>query len=113
MTNAQKNNPEDFLSVVIGVRTSQWESDLQIECIVDAVDRQPWILHFKNCREVHWYIHESESLQDREADLISFKFGKDNHQEQAMLGTDIFDVSVLYESFEMYEIQPVLSYLNE
>ncbi len=51
--------------------------------------------------------------KDQEADLISFKFGKDNHQEPAMVGTDIFDVSVLYESFEMYKRQPVLSYLDE
>lgn len=113
MTDVQKTNPEDFLSVVTGVRLLQWGSDLQIECVVDAVDRQPWVLHFKNCREIHWYIHEPESVQDQEAELISFKFGKDDHQEPAMVGTDIFDVSVLYESFEMYKRQPILSYLEE
>ena len=54
-----------------------------------------------------------ESVQDQEAELISFRLGKDYHQEPAMVGTDIFDISVRYESFELYRRQPVLSYLNE
>ena len=105
MSEAQVKNPEDFLSVVTSVHLSQWGSDLQIECVVDAVDRQPWILHFKECREINWYIHTPECIQDREAELISFTFGQDNHQEPAMVGTDIFDVSVRYESFELYKRQ--------
>jgi len=106
MSEAQVKNPEDFLSVVRNVHLSQWGSDLQIECVVDAVDRQPWILHFKGCREINWYIHTPESVPDQEAELISFTAGKDNHQEPAMVGTDIFDVSVRYESFELYKRQP-------
>ncbi len=106
MTEAKKINPEDFLSLVTGVRFLQWGSDLQIECAVDAVDRQPWILHFKNCREIHWYVHEPESVQDEEANLFTFSFGEDNHRAPAGIGTDIFDMSVLYESFEIYMRQP-------
>jgi len=113
MSEAQERNPEDFLSVVTSVDLSQWGSDLKIECVVDAVDRQPWVLHFKNCHEIHWHIHEPESVPDQEAELISFAFGKDHHQEPATVGTDIFDVFVRYESFELYKRNPVLSYLNE
>ena len=113
MTDDKKINPENFLSVITGVHVSQWGSDLQIECVVDAVDRQPWILHFKNCCEIRWYINEPESVQDKEADLISFKFGEDDHRAPAIVGSDIFVISVLYESFELYKRQPVLSYLDE
>lgn len=108
MSEAQERNPEDFLSIVTKVDLSRWGSDLQIECVVDAVDRQPWVLHFKRCREINWYLHEPQAVLDQEAELISFTFGRDNHQEPAMIGTDIFDVSVRYESFELYKRQPVL-----
>lgn len=113
MTEAEDRNPEDFLSVVTKVDLSQWGSDLQIECVVDAVDRQPWVLHFKNCHEIHWHIHHPESMKDEEAELISFTFGKNNHQEPAVIGTDIFDLFVRYGSFELYERHPVLSYLED
>jgi hypothetical protein len=103
MLDTQERNPEDFLSIVTNVDLSRWGSDLQIECVVDAVDRQTWVLHFKKCREINWYIHEPEAMQDQEAELFSFTFGRDNHQEPAMIGTDIFDVSVRYESFELYK----------
>jgi hypothetical protein len=105
MYETQGLNPADFLSLITRVVFSGWGSDLQIECVIDAVDRQVWILHFKKCSEINWYIHEPEALLDEEAQLISFRFGKDQHKEPAMIGTDIFDVSVRYEAFELYKRQ--------
>lgn len=96
--NERMKNPEDFLSVITGMRMTQWGSDLQIECEVDAVDRTPWVIHFKNCRKIELFVHEPEDVKESEAALISFKFGGDNYGAPAILGTDIFDLFVLYET---------------
>lgn len=101
MLDFQNINPQDFLSIVTSVRVMLWGSELQIECLDDPVDRQAFVLIFKNCREIRWLIHEEDSLQDLEADLIGVLLGKGKHQEPAIITTDIFEIFVLYESCEI------------
>jgi hypothetical protein len=55
MSEGQETNPEEFFVHCYKVALSQCGSDLQIECVVDAVDREPWVLHFKRCGEINSY----------------------------------------------------------
>jgi hypothetical protein len=94
-------NPEHFLSVVVSVSLLQWGSELQIECLDDPIDRQRYILIFRNCRDIRWTILEPDLLEDAEAELIGFLSGEDKYQKPAIITTDIFEVSVLYETYEI------------
>lgn len=97
-------NPQDFLAIVTGVQILKWGTEVRVECLDDPIDRQPYTLVFKNCREVQWQVYKSNYLQDTEADLIGVLLGKDMYQERAIVTTDIFEVSVLYGSFEVQKV---------
>lgn len=116
MVNIQSVNPEDFLSIVSDVHIMKWGSEVQVECLDDPVTRQLYVLVFKNCVEVRWSVHEPHDVHDTEDNLIGVLLGKGNYQEPALITGGIFELSVLYESFELQKYdkkQPVLSYLEE
>jgi len=114
--NIQSANPQDFLSIVTDVSVLKWGSEVQVECLDDPVTRQLYVLVFKNCTEVRWHIHELDDVYDLEDNLIGVLLGKENHQEPALITGGIFQLWVLYESFELQKCdkkQPVLSHLEE
>ena len=116
MVNVRNANPQDFLSVVTDVRVLKWGSEVQVECLDDPVTRQLYVLVFKNCTEVRWHVHELNDVQDSEDNLIGVLLGKEKYQEPAVITGGIFELWVLYESFELQKYdkkQPVLSYLDE
>lgn len=116
MAGFQNVNPQDFLSIVTDVRLLKWGSEVQIECLDDPVTRQLYVLVFKNCTEVRLHIHELSDADDPEDDLIGVLPGKEKYQEPAVITGRIFELWVLYESFEIQRCdkkQPILSYLDE
>ncbi len=101
MTESLQLNPQDFLSIVTDVQVLDWGSQLLVFCLDDPVDRQAYTLFFKNCREIRWQVHDPDGLMDNEADLLGVSIGKDKFGEPAIITTDSFEVSVLYEYFEI------------
>ena len=101
MASIQKANPQDLLSIVTGVQMLKWGSEVHVACLDDPVTRQPYLLIFKNCTEVRWYVHEPEDVNDSEDNLIGFLLGKEKHQEPAVITGAIFELWALYESFEI------------
>ncbi|HXG07307.1 MAG TPA: hypothetical protein VNI77_08295 [Nitrososphaera sp.] len=97
----EKMNPEDFLSIVTDVYLLRWGSELQFACIDDPMNEQPYLLVFKNCREIKWTVLELDRVKDVEAELIGALPGKPNYQEPAIIHTDVFEVEILYEEFEI------------
>ncbi len=95
-------NPGDFLSIVTSVQLKLWGSELLLECLDDPVDRRPYVLIFKDCREIHWNIYgEDADLHDSETDLIGILLGEDKHRKPATITTGAFELSVLYGDFEI------------
>lgn len=101
MSNCCLENPQEALSLVTQVQLTQWGKELLFEFLDDPIDRQTYSLNFKDCLEIHWQNYTEGHSQDEEADLIGILLGKDNHQEPAIITTDLFEVSVLYGSFSL------------
>lgn len=97
----EKMNIEDFLSVVTNVCLLQWGSELQFACLDDPMNEQPYLLVFRNCREIKWTVLELDRVKDKEAELIGALAGRPNYQDPAIIHTDIFEVEILYEAFEI------------
>ncbi len=46
-------------------------------------------------------MYHPEDVDDLEADLIGISLGEDAHRRSAVIHTDIFEISILYESFRL------------
>jgi hypothetical protein len=92
----------ELTSIVTAITISAWGSQVLLECIYDPTgDRLPYQLLFKNCREVRFEVHDLEEIGQCDADLIGISLGKNNHQKPAVIHTDIFEISLLYEKVEL------------
>lgn len=90
-------------SLITNVKVSLWGNEVLFECLYNPENPSPYGMVFKDCREIKWDVHDSEEVQDPLADLIGFHLGKDNHQEPALIYTDIFEISLLYGSFTIHK----------
>ncbi len=96
----------NFTSLIKRIDVKLWGKEVMIHCLYDPVARQPYVLIFKNCREIHWNIYgEDADLQASETDLIGFLLGRDNYRKPATINTNLFELSVLYGDFEIQKSQ--------
>jgi hypothetical protein len=97
------------LSLVTNIRAKKWASEFVLTCLDDPVTRRAYELVFLNCREIHWFSNEAESVLvlATEADVIGFDRGQAMHVEPAVLTTDLFELSILYGQVEIRELAGV------
>jgi hypothetical protein len=100
-----ENNPQDFLSVVTDIRISRWGSKVEVECLDDPITKQVYVLAFKNCTEVRLFAHDLDNVSDAFDNLSGIVVGKEKHQEPAIITGFIFELWVLYESFEIRKLE--------
>ena len=94
----------DFTSVVTEVQVRLWGSEVSIQCLYDPATCQPYSLLFTDCREIRWNVHDSGAIRDSEANLIGFLLGQEDHQQPAVITTDIFEIFILYGRFEIKRV---------
>lgn len=88
----------ELTSIVTGINISAWGSQVLLECIYDPIgDSLPYQLLFQRCREVHFEIHDLEEIGEFEADLIGISLGENDYKQPAIIHTDIFEISLLYD----------------
>jgi hypothetical protein len=88
-------------SLIINIKISLWGNEVLIECVYNPEQRLPYLLEFKDCRDIRWTVHDEEEIKEPEADLIGFHLGEDAHRTAALIHTDIFAISILYGSFSI------------
>ena len=88
-------------SVVTAVTRDKNEHTIMISCLYDPQDTQmPYTLCFKQCEHIAWQTCETcLDLQQLDAELIGISLGTSGAQQQAVLTTDVFELSFVYESF--------------
>lgn len=59
---------------------------------------------FQGCEHIRWDIHSLEQISDLEADLIGFELGAATCQKPAVIYTDIFELEILYDQFELRKL---------
>lgn len=91
----------EYTSLVKNVTVSSWGSEVRIECLYNPIERSPYVLVFRDCRDIKWTVHDEEEVGEPFADLIGIHLGEDAHRQPALIHTDIFEISILYGSFSV------------
>ena len=63
----------------------------------------PYILAFKDCRDISWTVHDEEAVGELEAEFFGISLGDAEHRKPAVITTDIFEISILYGSFSIHK----------
>ena len=90
-------------SVVTAVIVDKDKHTIMISCLYDPQDVQmPYTLCFKQCEQIAWQIfNELRDLQQLDAELIGILLETSGAQQQAVLTTDVFELSFVYGSFSL------------
>ena len=87
-------------SLITDVKVGGWGGDVVLSCLDDPLTRRGYELVFRGCREIRWSPYETTSADEAEADVIGFCEGQPGYGEPAVLTTDLFELSVLYDRLE-------------
>jgi hypothetical protein len=90
-------------SLVTNIKVSLWENEVLIECVYNPEERFPYVLAFKDCRDIRWTVQDEEEVGELEAEFLGISLGESAHRKPAVLTTDIFEVSILYGSFSIHK----------
>ena len=90
-----------FTSLITKVNVSLWGNEVLIECVYNPEERLPYILAFKDCRDISWTVHDEEAVGELEAEFFGISLGDAEHRKPAVITTDIFEISILYGSFSI------------
>jgi hypothetical protein len=90
-------------SVVTAVTVDKDEHTIMVSCLYDPQDTQmPYTLCFKQCEHIVWQTCATcLDLQQLDAELIGLSLGTSSAQQQAVLTTDVFELSFVYGSFAL------------
>lgn len=84
------------------VETKLWGNELLFSCLYEpSGSRQPYQLVFSNVHDIRWCVHDTNQLEVSVADFTGFIIGEENHQKPAIVTTDVFEISVLYETLSI------------
>ena len=92
-----------FTSLITKVNLSLWGNEVLIECVYNPEERLPYILAFKDCRDISWTVHDEEAVGELEAEFFGISLGDPEHRKPAVITTDIFEISILYGSFSIHK----------
>ena len=90
-------------SLVTNVKVSLWGNEVLIECVYNPEERLPYVLAFKDCRDIRWTVHDEEEVGELEAEFFGIYLGESAHRKPTVLTTDIFELSILYGSFRIHK----------
>ncbi|MEG4206814.1 hypothetical protein QUA20_23180 [Microcoleus sp. Pol7_A1] len=90
-------------SLITKVNLCSWGNEVLIECVYNPEERLPYILAFKDCRDISWTVHDEEAVGELEAEFFGIALGEPEHRKPAVITTDIFEISILYGSFRIHK----------
>jgi hypothetical protein len=88
-------------SVVSALELLHWGGEVVVHCLYDPHVRRPYTLHFKNCKDVRLQPIEKGVGDSSGTSLIGIALGKEGHQKPAIVTTEAFELSVLYEEWDL------------
>jgi hypothetical protein len=92
----------DLTSLITSVNVSLWGNRVSVECVYNPTEeRLPYVLIFQDCHDIKWSVHNSDEVNEKEADIIGFSIGAESHKKAAVITTDIFEISIIYGSFTL------------
>lgn len=86
-------------SLIKTVNVSLWGNEITFECLYNPENPIPYQMVFKDCQEIQWTVHDLELVNELQADLFGISLGENHHRKSAVITTDIFEISILYDQF--------------
>lgn len=88
-------------SVVTAVTVGKDEHSIMISCVYDPQNAQmPYTLCFKQCENIAWQTFDDvRDLLHLDAELIGISLRTSGVRQQAVITTDVFELSFIYGSF--------------
>ena len=99
-------------SLITNVTVSNWGNTVLIQCLYNGLEKVPYALEFKDCRDIRWTVHDEEEVGEAEADIFGITLGEGGHRKPAVIHTDIFEISILYGSFRIQK-SPSYSFFSQ
>lgn len=92
--------PDGFL--IQTVEIARWGHDYRFGLKLPSDEAIRCYLVFEDVRKVYWEsIDEETDERDTLLDVIGFEPGEPNHQKQALIHTDIFEIHLTYGSMKL------------
>ncbi|VXD15229.1 conserved hypothetical protein [Planktothrix serta PCC 8927] len=88
-----------FTSLIKSINVSLWGNEITFQCLYNPEEPIPYQIIFKDCQEIRWDVYDSELANELQADLFGISLGEDHHRKPALITTDIFEISILYDQF--------------
>lgn len=88
-------------SVVSALEFPHWGAEVVMHCLYDPHVRRPYTLRFKNCKEARLQPIENRVGDGSGASLIGIALGSEGHRKPAIVTTEAFELSVLYETWDL------------
>jgi hypothetical protein len=89
----------DSASIVSALEVLHWGGELVLHCLYHPRERRAYTLHFMHCRNVQLDPLDNGTVS--EASLIGITLGSGAHQKPAIVTTNAFELSILYEKWEL------------
>jgi len=88
-------------SVIIGIELAEPGHRVLVRGLYDLHLRRPFEMVFTRCREVHleYLSDEPQPEHEVETPLIGIFLGEGGHRSPAIITTNTFELSILYEEF--------------
>lgn len=96
---------EKIIASITKVSVSLWGNSFMVEGINDPFEQREFCVTYKNCKFINWEMVEDNAseLSSPCVSLIFWEIGEPNHKKPAIITTSFFELSILYESFEIQE----------
>lgn len=99
MDEYQKLGVGKSTSIIQSLEVSRWGTKVVLYCLYDPRERKPYKLSFKNCKHVR--LDVIDGSPPLEPTLIGISLGDDAYGNPAIVTTTAFEISVLYQEWEL------------
>ncbi len=87
----------------------EFSGTLVFECQYDPEKREPFQLIFEGCKHIACRWNSEAATSPDVADVVSMFLGEGNYQEQAIIHTDLFEITLSYQRLIIQKAQVVWS----
>lgn len=87
-------------SLIKEVYSNEDTGSIRLSCIYDPANKRlPYQLVFEGCREIQWDRYVEDDRHPLSADVVGLSLGSGKHCNPAVITTDEFELSFLYDRF--------------
>jgi hypothetical protein len=84
---------------LLGVQVGAWGTEVTLDCSLD--DERKFHVLFEGVTSIQWDVHDAPDEHETSTPVIAVFLGDANYGAAAIIATDIFELSVLYDDISL------------